>query len=458
MLLLLSGSEDKIPENRVPLFSAQRPYAVHERVFSALMYESASGTGARPSVSLPISEHIGKVVVIPIEGLLSKSRGLFQAMFGGLALREISTLFKAAIADSAVSGVLLRIDSPGGAVDGVQELAREVFAARGSKPIVAYTDGMMTSAAYWVGAAADRIYISGDTTEVGSIGVVATHVDYSRSEAQQGIKTTEIVAGKYKRIASPHSPLTDSGRAAIQEMVDEIYAAFVADVATFRDRPVSIVNEKMAEGRVFIGAKAIKAGLVDDMSSLLPLASSLSVAPAVKRHQAIHSAASMQTDQPAKERTMQIAKGQLFNDLVTGKRKLPATVPYVAPSGISAAEPVAGFSDAEKRFAEHIDWPEYAALPAPVRKAMDNDFQTFLFVKQRGTLSSLIEGVRADQTKAIKEKALSDERIALETGLASLLTEDSTEGREYRAFVDSVQGNPRYPGLQRSTAASKTGR
>ncbi len=155
---------------------------------------------------------------------------------------------------------------------------------------------------------------------------------------------------------------------------------------------------------------------------------------------------------------MKLAKSQLFNDLLTGKRELPTSVPDVAPANASAVDPDAGFSDAEKRFAEHMDWPEYAALPSPVRKALYNDFETFQFMKQRGSLASLIEGVKADQTKAIKENALRDERAALEAGMASLLTEDSQEASDYRAFVDSVQGNPRYPGLQRSSAASKTGR
>lgn len=155
---------------------------------------------------------------------------------------------------------------------------------------------------------------------------------------------------------------------------------------------------------------------------------------------------------------MKLAKSQLFNDLLTGKRQLPTSEPDVTPANVSAVGPTEGFSDAEKRFAEHMDWPEYAALPAPVREALHNDFQTFQFMKQRGSLSSLIDGVSADQMKAIKEKGLRDERAALETGMASLLTEDSQEAREYRAYVDSVQGNPRYPGLQRSTASSKTGR
>jgi ClpP class serine protease len=69
---------------------------------------------------------------------------------------------------------------------------------------------MMASAAYWIGSAAEKVYISSDTTQVGSIGVVASHIDVSKAEEMQGYKTTEIVAGKYKRIASRYSPLTET--------------------------------------------------------------------------------------------------------------------------------------------------------------------------------------------------------------------------------------------------------
>jgi len=102
---------------------------------------------------------------------------------------------------------------------------------------------------------------------VGSIGVVATHVDVSRAESARGVKTTEITAGKYKRIASSYEPLSAEGRASIQEQVDAIYEGFVEAVADGRGVSVRTVLSKMADGRVFIGKRAVDAGLADGVLS-----------------------------------------------------------------------------------------------------------------------------------------------------------------------------------------------
>jgi len=145
----------------------------------------------------------------------------------------------------------------------------------GKKPIVALADGFAASAAYWIGSAADKMYITSDTTAVGSIGVVATHFDYSKAEAQRGITVTEIAAGKYKRIASEHAPLSEEGRTSIQDQVDHVYGVFVDAVARNRGVSSQTVLDKMAEGKLFLGKQAISAGLVDGMSSLEKLVAQL---------------------------------------------------------------------------------------------------------------------------------------------------------------------------------------
>jgi signal peptide peptidase SppA len=163
---------------------------------------------------------------------------------------------------------MLDVDSPGGSVQGVPEVGAAVRAASAAKPTVAWTAGSMTSGAYWIASQADRIYIANTTSPaLGSIGVVATHVDTSRSEAARGVKTTEITAGKYKRIVSAHEPLSDEGRATLQDQVDAIYEGFVETVADGRGVSVRTVLSKMADGRVFIGKRAIDAGLADGVLS-----------------------------------------------------------------------------------------------------------------------------------------------------------------------------------------------
>lgn len=214
------------------------------------------------------------VAVIPVSGVLTKGISFFSFLFGGSSMGKIGEAVRAAADDPAATSILLHIDSPGGTVDGTQELANIVFAAREKKPITAFSDGMMASAAYWIGSAAERIYISGDTVEVGSIGVVATHIDQSKWDEMMGDSYTEITAGHYKRIASSHKPLSKEGAAYIQEGVDHIYGVFLSDVARFR----GVSEEKtmeMADGKIFIGTQAVNVGLVDGIATFDDLIESM---------------------------------------------------------------------------------------------------------------------------------------------------------------------------------------
>jgi signal peptide peptidase SppA len=207
------------------------------------------------------------VAVIPVQGVIAKRMNMFSNISGGASSELISKDFQEALTRLDVKGILLEIDSPGGAVDGTQQLALEIFRARGTKPIITLVNGMMASAAAYIGAAADKVYINGDLVQTGSIGVVASHVDISRAEEAAGIKTTEIYSGKYKRIASQYAPLSAEGKQSIQDMLDYVYAKFVDDMATFRGMSSEDTLAKMADGKLFIGSQGIEAGLVDGIKS-----------------------------------------------------------------------------------------------------------------------------------------------------------------------------------------------
>ena len=135
------------------------------------------------------------VAVIPVQGVIAKRMNLMSQISGGASSEMIARDFNAALNDAQVTGIILAIDSPGGTVDGTQALADVIALARGVKPVIAYTDGAMCSAAYWIGASALEVYGGASTVQVGSIGVVASHTDVSGKEAALGIKTTEITAG-----------------------------------------------------------------------------------------------------------------------------------------------------------------------------------------------------------------------------------------------------------------------
>ena len=221
-------------------------------------------------------EVVNGVAVIEMEGIIAKRMSLFTKISGGISTYHIQQQFSEAMADRKVRAILLNIDSPGGGIDGTSELSEMIHSARGEKPIVAWTDGAMCSAAYWIGSAADAVYISGDTPQVGSIGIVAAHMDISKAEEMLGVKTTEITAGKYKRIASRHAPLSQEGRQTMQEMVDYVYSAFIGDVAKHRGVSEEQVLEQMADGRIFFGRQAVNAGLADGVSTMEELIGKLS--------------------------------------------------------------------------------------------------------------------------------------------------------------------------------------
>lgn len=208
------------------------------------------------------------VAVIALDGVLAKRMNLFTQISGGTSMEMAAADLRAALLDPAVNSIILSIDSPGGTVDGTQTFGDLVYSSRRIKPIVALASGLMASAAYWIGSAAQAVYIADQTTVTGSIGVVTSHVDTSRAEEQKGVKTTEIYAGKYKRIDSSYSPLSDDGRATIQERVDYLYSIFVAAVAKNRGVSVDSVLKTMADGRLFTGQQGVDAGLVDGVANL----------------------------------------------------------------------------------------------------------------------------------------------------------------------------------------------
>lgn len=217
------------------------------------------------------------IAVMPIVGVISKRANLFTRISGGVSTQLLQRDLQEALNDDQVDAIILEIDSPGGTVDGTQAIAQYIREAAQQKPMAAVADGRMASGGYWIGSSVGKgnLFIADDTTVVGSIGVVAAHVDRSEAERQRGLRVTEITSGAYKRIASEHAPLTPEGYASIKEVTDHIYSVFVNEVAANRGTDPETVLRDMADGRVFLGRKALAAGLVDGVSTVPAVAASL---------------------------------------------------------------------------------------------------------------------------------------------------------------------------------------
>lgn len=175
---------------------------------------------------------------------------------------EIRNAFDCALNDANVPEIKFEIDSPGGVSSGVFDLAEEIFQARGIKPITAVVNEQACSAAYLLAAACDRVVMP-RTGSVGSIGVIATHADFSRAEDQAGVKVTHIFAGSHKADYSPHFPLSPEASANLQASVNSTYALFVETVARYRN--MSPEDVRATEAQIYTGKKAVAVGLVDEI-------------------------------------------------------------------------------------------------------------------------------------------------------------------------------------------------
>lgn len=205
------------------------------------------------------------VAVLEISGVIAPKANMFTRISGGAAASLLQQQVQSMAADPRVKAVVIDADSPGGNVLGIPALADAVRALAAVKPTVTVCTGTMASAMYWVGSASNAVYLSGTTDFVGSIGVVATH---SYDPRKSAVQTTEITAGRYKRMASDSAPLDAEGRAYLQAQVDQLYSVFVDAVAQHRQVSVEDVLAHMADGRIFIGQQAIDAGLADGISTV----------------------------------------------------------------------------------------------------------------------------------------------------------------------------------------------
>lgn len=260
-----------------------RPWAMKEDVLTSLteivirhmsgqklsQAEIESRTGADKKVEPPdYAVDANGLARIPVYGVIAKRANMVNGISKpqGTSVEEIRKDFLAAINDPAVKAIALDVDSPGGSVDGIAELSDIIFSARGKKPITAYTDGQMASAAYWIGSAADKIYAS-KSAEVGSIGVYTVIHDYSRAVKNEGIDTVVFKAGKYKAAGNPYKHMTEDDQAAIQDTVNSYYDLFVDGIARNRSLNADAAL-KLANGKSYIGKKALDIGLIDGIQNI----------------------------------------------------------------------------------------------------------------------------------------------------------------------------------------------
>jgi capsid assembly protease len=212
----------------------------------------------------PVLQVFDGLAVVRITGSMFRHAGLFGAMSGATSYEALAKALGTAQQDRSIRGVLLDLDSPGGEVNGCQELVEILTAVRHSMPVRAHISGFGTSAAYWLASATERVTIA-PTGVAGSIGVLATFLDDSAYLAERGLREITIVSSQSPRKAL--DPATDGGRAAVQRMLDDLADVFVRSVATHRGVTPDDVLSRFGQGDVFVGAAAVATGLVDAVTT-----------------------------------------------------------------------------------------------------------------------------------------------------------------------------------------------
>lgn len=207
----------------------------------------------------------GDIAVIPVYGTLVKRTLGLDALSGLTSYASLAQQLDAAVADPKVGAILLEIDSGGGEASGVFELGRQIRAASAIKPVWAIANDSAFSAAYALGASAQRLYLT-ETGGAGSIGVIALHVDQSAKDAADGLRYTSVTAGARKDDFSPHAPLSPEAHASLQAEVDRLYGVFTDHVAAMRGLDPQAVRD--TEAALFFGSQAVDAGLADGVQTL----------------------------------------------------------------------------------------------------------------------------------------------------------------------------------------------
>ncbi len=194
-----------------------------------------------------------KVGVVEIKGLITDSKTV---------LKQLDRFSE----DQTIKAIVVRINSPGGAVGPSQEILREVEKIRAKKKIVASLGTLAASGGYYIACGADLI-MANKGTATGSIGVIMQFTNVEGLTKKVGLDFFTLKSGRYKDVGSPFRSMTPEEKEYMQHLLDNIYQQFVSDVARNRKIPVEKLKS-LAEGKVYTGEEAKQVGLVDEFGNL----------------------------------------------------------------------------------------------------------------------------------------------------------------------------------------------
>jgi signal peptide peptidase SppA len=347
------------------------------------------------------------IAVIEISGVLIHRGAWIGQSSGQTSYEGIAAQIEAAASDPSVRALALEIDSFGGEVAGVFDLADRIRAIRGSKPVWAFVAEHAFSAGYALASQADRILLP-RTGALGSIGVVVMHADLSGQLEQDGVQVTMIHSGRHKVDGSPYAPLPEGVRNDIQREIDVLRFLFAETVAAGRRSKISQEAALATEAATYRGTDAVAAGLADEVADLMlgfaafrnfvaqrpPAAIPRADIPA-NRPSTLHT-------QPKQEATM--AKEIEHEDNPEQTHHEPCEAEPHAADALNAASADAGAPPAEAP-------PPSAAAPTPTPLATQPSNLAELSAQLREAAAEIAEiaaqagrlGIAIDAAKALRE-------------------------------------------------------
>lgn len=322
----------------------------------------------------------GDLGVLVIDGPIIPRATMFSQISGVASVDVLTDEFKALEASPGIREIAILLDTPGGAVTGISDFADLIAAS--DKPVTAFA-WQASSAGYWIASAADRI-VAPVSGMVGSIGVVTTITDTSAADEKRGVRVTEIVSSQSPNKRADLS--TDTGRAVVQQLLDDLANGFIEAVARNRKTTAENVINSFGAGAVFAAPRALEAGMIDQImdfetflktrSAGTPTMIGFGKATQMNEEQKIEATAEPVEAEAAPEAVPAVDFRAEERERIRGIESLADTVAGMHPAIVSAAR-------------KEIDRLKYD--PAVSKESAAVALLTVIAEAQRGTLSALAE-------------------------------------------------------------------
>lgn len=388
------------------------------------------------------------IAVIEISGVLIHRGGWIGQSSGQTSYEGIAAQIEAATSDPLVRGVALEIDSFGGEVAGVFDLADRIRALRRDKPVWAFVAEHAFSAGYALASQADRILLP-RTGALGSIGVVVMHADLSGKLDQEGVQVTLIHSGQHKVDGNPYAPLPGDVQGDIQREIDVLRFLFAETVAAGRAGRLSQEAALATEAATYRGVDAVDAGLADEVTDLGRGFADFRQMVAQRPTSTLSRAQHASLPHSRKETAMahKIDDDDTAQDSITDAQDQDDTGGNAAPE--ASAPPKASASPAEPTPEVPLAapaGPEASATPAPAAEQPGNLAEVSARLRQEGAEITEIAaqagrlGIKIDAAKALREGTTPE-------ALRSLVLERASAAADARDIVAA----PPSPALPQAT-------